>query len=102
MDSLVTKRIQWPREMVFTSQGQPQVYWEMSLALFINGYLSVLAEESDTSKTVMLQHLQELLEDTEVYGWRVVRGYHAVSLQQIEQGQAARRMKAKRSNGEGC
>ena len=26
MDSLVTKRIKWPHEMVITSQGQPPVY----------------------------------------------------------------------------
>ena len=44
-DTLIIKRVKWPHEMVFTSQGQPPVYREMSLALFINGYLSVLAEE---------------------------------------------------------
>ena len=37
----------------------------------------------------MLQHLQALVEDTEVYCWRVVRDYHAAWLQQIEQGWAA-------------
>ena len=60
----------------------------MRLALFTNGYLSVLAEESDIHKTLMLQHLQELVEDSEVYGWSVVRDYHAAWIQQIEQGQA--------------
>ena len=47
----------------------------MSLALFTNGYLSILALESDTHKSLILQYLQELVEDTEVYGWRVVRDY---------------------------
>ena len=48
----------------------------MSLALFNNGYLSVIAEESDINKTLMLQHLQELMEDA-VYGLKVFRDYHA-------------------------
>ena len=65
--------------MVFASQGQPPAYEEMSLALFINGYLSILAEELDIQKSLMLQHLKELVDDTEVYGrrGRMARDYHA-------------------------
>ena len=40
-------------------------------------------EESDINKALMLQHLQELIEDAEVYGWRVVRDYRAAWLHQI-------------------
>ena len=54
--------------MVFTIQCQPPVYEEMSLALFTNEYLSVLAEELNINKALMLQHLQELMADVEVYG----------------------------------
>ena len=74
--------------MVFTNQGQPLVYWEMSLTLFIKCYLSVLAEETDTNKAHMLHHLQDLMEDCEVYWWRVTRDFHAAWLQQMEQGRA--------------
>ena len=63
--------------MVFTNQRQPPVYGEMSLALFINGYLAILAEEADTNKSHVLSHLQELMENSEVYGWRVARDFHA-------------------------
>ena len=73
VDSLVTKKVVLPHEVVYTSQRQPAVYSELSVALFINGYLIVLAEESEDTKAHMLQHLQELLEDSERYGWRSVR-----------------------------
>ena len=66
-DSLAVKRVKGLREMVFTSQGQIPVYGEMSLACFINIYLAILAEETDTTKSHMLTHLQELMEDSEVY-----------------------------------
>ena len=36
----------------------------------------------------MLRHLRALLQDVDVYGWRVVREYHAAWLQLLEQGRA--------------
>ena len=89
IDSVVVKRVQWSHEMVFTNQGQPPVYGELSMALFTNGYLSVLAAEMDINKAHMCCHLQELMEDAEVNGWKVVRDYHAALLRLMEQGRAA-------------
>ena len=87
-DTHVVKRIKWPHEMVFTSMGQGPVYKDMSLALFANGYLAIVVEESNAVKD-MVRHLQELFRDVEVYGWMVVREYHAPWLQLLEQGRAA-------------
>ena len=69
MDSLVVKKVKWPHEMVFTNPGQPPVYDKMSPALFMNGYmyLAILTEETDTNISHMPSHLQELMEDSEVY-----------------------------------
>ena len=85
-DSLVTKKVVWPHEVVHTSQGQPAVYSELSVVLFVNGLLTVLAEESEYTNAHMLQHLQEIMEDSERYGWRSVWDYHAAWLQHLEQG----------------
>ena len=49
----------------------------MSLALCVNGYLTVLAEEAEDKKPIFLQHFQELMEDSEIYGWKTVQDYHA-------------------------
>ena len=46
----------------------------------------VMEKESEPVKTIMLGHLQELMEDSEVYGWKAVRAYHAAWLQFFEQG----------------
>ena len=75
--------------MVFTTQGQSPVYSDMSIALFTNCYLAVVAEEAVEIKAYMLVHLQQLMEDVEVYEWKIVREYHAAWLQLLEQGRAA-------------
>ena len=36
----------------------------------------------------MSSHLTELMADTELYGWEDVRAFHAIWLQQMEQGRA--------------
>ena len=61
----------------------------MSLVLFTNGYLAIVAEEGATIKEYMLSHLQKLFEDVEVYGWKAVREYHTAWFQLLQQGQAA-------------
>ena len=48
--------------------------------------MCVAVEESVTIKEYMYDHLQELMEDIETYGWKVVRDYHAAWLQLMEQG----------------
>ena len=86
-------RITWPHKVVYTSQGQPAIYDEMSALLFVNGNLTVMGEEMgeeiDIVKGHMLQHLQKLMGDAEAYGWSSVRDYHAAWLQQLEQERAA-------------
>ena len=56
---------------------------------FINGYLMVRLREPPRIQALMLEHLQELMEDWEHYGWPVVRAYHATWIQNIEQGRVA-------------
>ena len=53
--------------------GEPTIYEEMSAALFVNGYLMVMAGQSEAVKPIMLRHLQELVEDSDAYRWEVVR-----------------------------
>ena len=44
-DTLVLKRIIWPHKVVYTSTGQPVIYKGKSSIVFVNGYLTVMAEE---------------------------------------------------------
>ena len=49
------------------SEGKTPVYEDISLALFSNGYLSVVAEESPVTPGYMLVYLRQIFEDVEVY-----------------------------------
>ena len=61
--------------MMCSTQSKAPVY--TSLASFSNGYLGIVAEEGYPITEVMLRHPRALLEDVDVYGWKVVREYHA-------------------------
>ena len=76
-NTYVIHRVKWPYEIVCCSQGKAPIYEDMSLALFTNGYMSIVAEEGASIRECMLGHLRELFEDVDVYGWKVVREYHA-------------------------
>ena len=92
----MVENVKWPHEMVLTSKGQAQVYLDMSMALLSNGYLAIMVEESVAIKEYMLSYPPELFEDTEFYGWKTVREYHAAWLQLLEQGLAARVLMSRR------
>ena len=68
---------------------QPAIDKELRTMSCVNGYLAVMAEESEEIKQLMPTHLQDLMEDGEAYGWSMVLSYHATWLQHLEQGWAS-------------
>ena len=48
----------------------------------------VVASEKESIRPYMLQHLQDLMVDMELYGGEPVRAFHAIWLQQLKQGHA--------------
>ena len=75
---------------------KPTIYDELPLPLFISGYLVILELERTAQKEAMLKHLSELVADAAIYRWEPVRVYHAVWLQQLENGHADWDDKAKK------
>ena len=73
---------------MLSSQAQGSFYWGLSCMAFINRYLFVMALQPESIKPRMFTHLQEMMEDGEVYRWPVVLSYHAAWLQHLEQGWA--------------
>ena len=69
---------------MYTATGQPTVYEDLSVTLFVSGYLIVMETVMPAPNPNMPRHFNELMADTEVYGWLPVRAYHAAWLQQIE------------------
>ena len=52
--------------------GNPGVDDHISLALFVSRYLIVMEGEKYVVKPHMARHLQELMADTNLYGWEKV------------------------------
>ena len=67
-NNMVVKQIMWPHKLIYTPAGLPSVYENLSLMLFVNGYLEVLATVNEDTKGLMLSHLQELMTDEKAYG----------------------------------
>ena len=82
--TLVKKRSEWPHEGLFAADGTLVVYRDLTLVEFVQGYSIVLNCEMDTRvKAQMSQHLEELMEDMDLYSWNRVCAYHAAWLNQL-------------------
>ena len=75
--TLVKKRIDW---VCLQQMGS---WWSTE---FVRGYSMVLNFETDTRvKAKMSQCLEDLMDNTDLYGWNRVCAYHAAWLNQLEQ-----------------
>ena len=66
--------------------GQTSNLEDLSIPLFVKGYLIIMKGEGVAIKDNMATHLEELMTDSELYSWQRVTAYHSVWLNQIEQG----------------
>ena len=80
---------QWPHEGVFAADGTPAVCGDLTLTVFVWGYVMVLDMKMYTMvKAHMSQRLEELMEDTDLCGWIRVHSFQAAWLNEIEQGRS--------------
>ena len=78
----------WPRELVFILEGRNATYKSLSAMAFAKGYLTIMSLRTDSLRDKMAVHLEEIMENGEILGWPMVRAYHTVWLQHLEQGRA--------------
>ena len=87
--TLFKKRINWPHDVLYSADGKPAVYSDLTVAAFVWGYLIVVNYEmANQIKAQMTQHLEELMENTDLYGWENVCTFHAAWLNMLEQGRS--------------
>jgi hypothetical protein len=82
------KAIDWPQYYVYRGAARnTPAFDELKLDEFTAGFLSVLQASKDPQevKNIQLLHLQKLMTDTQTYPWEVVRNFHGILLQQMEQ-----------------
>ena len=66
---MVLQKVTCAPELVYTWGMQPTAYADLSIALFVSGYLAVMEMEKQSIKPLMAHHLQELLADVDLRGW---------------------------------
>ena len=83
--TLAKRHINWPHEVLYSADGPLAVYDDLTMRAFVQGYLIVMSYKIDTQVNAqMSQHIEELMEDMDVYGWDRVRAVHAAWLNQLE------------------
>ncbi len=85
---VVCNDVDWPHFYVISkTDRRPATYDSLSVEQFVYGYLKVIAKEKDAAvKAAMMSHLEELMLDTNQYGWPQTRAFHAVILGEMERG----------------
>ena len=71
-DSLVLHPVVWQHQMLYTMVGQLAVYEDISILLFVIGYMQVLEAEKLAIRPLMDEYLEELMGCAELYGWEPV------------------------------
>ena len=82
----VVRKVTWPPEMVYMAEGKPAAYQDISVPLFVQGYLIIINTQDSSVKRKMGDHLKDLMADAEMYRWEKMRAFHGVWMNQIEQG----------------
>ena len=87
-DTSTIQKVLWPHELIFTPEGQPTAFESLSIMDFVNGFLTIMPLQTDAHRIKMSAHPQEMMKDCDTFRWPMVRAYHAVWLQHLEQGRA--------------
>ena len=84
--TMVVKRVNWPHEVVYSVAGKPAAFQDMSLLLFVQGYMIIMKGEVGAIRERMATPLEDLISNAELYGWEWTRDFHCVWPNQLEQG----------------
>ena len=71
------------------AEGKPAKYETLSISEFISGYIKIMDRQKPDIKNWMSAHLADLMIDSELYRWEANHTFHAMWLQQLEQGRAS-------------
>ena len=72
------RKVTSPHEVVYTVARKPTAYQDISIPLFIQGYMIIMEGEEGAIKERIASHLKELMSETEVYVWDCTRTFHSI------------------------
>ena len=87
-DTQVLRKVDWPHKFIYLTDGKAAEYEAMSVPLFVSGDVKIMDSQKSDIRAIRSTHLADLMTDSELYGWEAVPAFHAIWLQQMEQGRA--------------
>ena len=72
------RKLVLPHKVIYTSTGRPAEYDQFSIPLFVSEYLPVMLAKKEPMRPYVMQHLQDIMADVELYGWESIRAFHAL------------------------
>ena len=64
--------------MVYTAEGKPVAYSDISVLLFVQWYLTTIDTQDSSVKEGMAEILKDLMADAEMHRWEKTRAFHGV------------------------
>ena len=72
----IKTRITWPNDVIYGADGHIATYKDLTVSS-MRGYLIVLKDVQVCEVTdSMVVHLEELMENANIYGWEEVKVFH--------------------------
>ena len=62
---MVVNKVTWLHEVVYSTEGKPATYKDLSIPLFVKGYNDCDGRGGGCHKDKMATHLEELMADTQ-------------------------------------
>lgn len=59
----MVRKVTWPHEVVYFLAGKPAAYQDMSVPLFVKGYLITMDSQDTSIKHKMSEHLKDLMSE---------------------------------------
>ena len=66
--TMVVRKVTWPHDVVYTTAGKPAAYQNISIHLFIQGYMIIIEGEEWVIRERVASHLLELMSDAKLCG----------------------------------
>jgi len=87
VSDVIKKCINWPHFYVFRGINRtPATYDNLSLPEFVYGTMCQIKDAKPEEAAALQDQLRNLMADAMKYNWELVRSYHGMLLQMIEQG----------------
>ena len=59
--TMVVRRVTWLHEVVYSADGKPAAFQDLSIPLFIQGYSTIMKGEEGAIRERMATHLEDLI-----------------------------------------